>query len=98
MLVHAMVADTDCIDDADALRAASTAEVPGHRVMARSTLETFLPKFGVGHVRQLDHLSEMLVTRAWAIGAGRSSTPMTIDFDSTIRKVHGKQSQGAGVA
>ena len=72
MLSHAMVADTDCIDDADVLRAASTAEVLGHRVMAPSTLETFLPVFGVGHVRQLDRLSEMLFTRAWAIGAAPS--------------------------
>ena len=71
-LVHAMVAGTDCIDDADVLRAASTAEVIGHRDMAPSTLGTFLLKFGFGHVRQLDRLSEMLLTRAGAIGAAPS--------------------------
>ena len=71
-LAHAMVVGMDCIDDADVLRAASTAEVLGRRVMAPSTLGTFLPKFGFGHVRQLDRLSEMLFTRAWAIGAAPS--------------------------
>ena len=52
-LVHAMVAGADCIDDADLLRSASTAEVPGHKVMAPSTLGTFLRRFDFGHVRQL---------------------------------------------
>ena len=44
----------------------------GHRDMAPSTLGTFLLKFGFGHVRQLDRLSEMLLTRAGAIGAAPS--------------------------
>lgn len=59
-LVHAMVAGAACIDDADLLRSASTAEVLGHRVMAPSTLGTFLRRFDFGHVRQLDRLSELL--------------------------------------
>ena len=41
-LVHAMVAGADCIDDADVLRSGSTGRVFGHRVMAPSTLGTFL--------------------------------------------------------
>jgi hypothetical protein len=94
-LRHAMVADAGCIDDADLLRSASTAEVLGHRVMAPSTLGTFLRKFDFGHVRQLDRLAEALLARAWAMGAGPSSAPMTIDVDSTICEVHGKQKQGA---
>ncbi len=94
-LVHAMVAGAQCIDDADLLRSASTAEVLGHRVMAPSTLGTFLRKFDFGHVRQLDRLAELLLARAWAMGAGPSSAPMTIDVDSTICEVHGKKKQGA---
>lgn len=65
-LVHAMVAGADCIDDADLLRCASTAEVLGHRIMAPSTFGTFLRRFDFGHVRQLDRLSEALLARAWA--------------------------------
>jgi hypothetical protein len=65
-LVHAMVAGASFIDDADVLRSGPTAEVLGHRVMAPSTLGTFLRRFSFGHVRQLDKLAEALLTRAWS--------------------------------
>ncbi len=94
-LVHGMVAGADCIDDCDVLRSGATGSVLGHRVMAPSTLGTFLRSFTFGHVRQLDHLSEELLTRAWAMGAGPGDDPMIIDVDSTIVEVHGKQKQGA---
>ena len=94
-LVHAMVAGADCIDDADVLRSGSTAAVLGHKVMAPSTLGTFLRCFTFGHVRQLDKLSEAMLTRAWAVGAGPGDEPMTIDMDSTICPVHGDHKQGA---
>src|SRR5437868_4393220 len=57
-LVHSLLVGGDCIDDADVLRAGSTAAVLGHRVMAPSTLGTFLRSFTFGHVRQLDRLTE----------------------------------------
>jgi hypothetical protein len=66
-LVHSMVAGGDCIDDADVLRCGQTATVLGHRVMAPSTLGTFLRSFTFGHVRQLDRLTEQLLTRAWPL-------------------------------
>ena len=47
-LVHAMVAGAQCIDDADLLRSGSTAEVLAHKVMAPSTLGTFLRAFTNG--------------------------------------------------
>jgi len=94
-LVHAMIVGASCIDDADVLRSGSTASVLSHRVMAPSTLGTFLRNFTFGHVRQLDRVSETLMTRAWALGAGPGEEPMTIDLDSTICEVHGKQKEGA---
>jgi hypothetical protein len=94
-LVHAMVAGASFIDDADVLRSGSTAEVLGHRVMAPSTLGTFLRRFSFGHVRQLDKVAEAVLTRAWSAGAGPGACPMTIDIDSTIASVHGDQKQGA---
>jgi hypothetical protein len=69
-LVHAMLAGADCIDDADVLRCGATSQVLGHRVMAPSTLGTFLRAFTFGHVRHLDRLTEQLLARAWAAGAG----------------------------
>jgi hypothetical protein len=94
-LVHAMVAGANFIDDADVLRSGATAEVLGHRVMAPSTLGTFLRRFSFGHVRQLDKVAEALLTRAWPAGAGPGAEPMTIDIDSTITPVRGDQKQGA---
>jgi hypothetical protein len=94
-LVHAMVAGSECIDDCDVLRSGSTESVLGHDVMAPSTLGTFLRSFTFGHVRQLDAFSEQMLTRAWAFGAGPGDAPMTIDIDSTIQQVYGKQKQGA---
>lgn len=94
-LVHAMAAGAECIDDCDVLRAGSTERILGHQVMAPSTLGTFLRGFSFGHVRQLDRLSGELLTRAWSLGAGPGDGPMTIDIDSTIQRVYGKQKQGA---
>ena len=95
-LVHAMVAGGDCIDDLELLRAGSTASVLGHRVMAASTVGTWLRSFTFGHVRQLDRLTETTLSRAWAAGAGPGDGPLTIDLDSTICEVHGYHKQGAG--
>lgn len=94
-LIHSLLVGGDCIDDADVLRSGSTAAVLGHRVMAPSTLGTFLRSFTFGHVRQLDRLAEAVLTRAWAAGAGPGGEPMTFDLDSTITEVHGDQKQGA---
>ncbi len=95
-LVHSMVRGASHIDHADALRAGSTAGVLGHRVMAPSTLGTFLRAFSFGHVRQLEAVVGKLIERAWALGAGPGSEAMTIDIDSTICEVDGKHKQGAG--
>jgi hypothetical protein len=94
-LVHAMVAGASFIDDADLLRSGATSEVLGHKVMAPSTLGTFLRRFSFGHVRQLDKLAETLLARAWSAGAGPGAEPMTIDMDSTICPVHGDDKEGA---
>jgi Transposase DDE domain group 1 len=94
-VVHGLLAGGDCIDDVEVLRAGATARVLGHRVMAASTVGTFLRAFTFGHVRQLDRLAETALTRAWAAGAGPGDGPMTIDADSTICEVHGRAKQGA---
>ena len=72
-LVHGMLAGADSIDDMDVLRAGRTGLVLGHRVMAPSTLGTFLRAFTFGHVRQLDRVLDQVLSRAWAAGAGPDS-------------------------
>jgi len=94
-LVQSMVAGGDTIDDADILRSGATEQILSHRVMAPSTLGTFLRSFTFGHVRQLDKVAEVLLTRAWAAGAGPGDEPMTVDLDSTVCEVHGHHKQGA---
>jgi hypothetical protein len=44
--------------------------VLGHRVLAASTVGTWLRAFTFGHVRQLDKVTGELLTRAWAAGVG----------------------------
>src|SRR5664280_1552640 len=72
-LAHAMVAGGSHIDHADLLRAGATQSVLPHRVMAPSTLGTFLRAFTFGHVRQLDRVLAEALRRAWALGAGTGS-------------------------
>lgn len=95
-LVHAMALGADSIDDCDLLRAGGTETLLGHRVMAPSTLGTFLRSFSFGHVRQLDRVLAESIRRAWSAGAGPGCERLVIDIDSFIGEVHGSGKQGAG--
>jgi hypothetical protein len=95
-LVHAMALGADSIDDCDVLRAGGTEALLGHRVMAPSTLGTFLRSFSFGHVRQLDRVLAESIRRAWSAGAGPGGERLVIDIDSFIGEVHGSEKQGAG--
>ena len=95
-LAHALCAGGSHIDHADMLRAGATAGVLGHRVMAPSTLGTFLRSFTFGHCRQLEAVVGHSLERAWAAGAGPDDESLVIDIDSTICEVAGKYKQGAG--
>jgi hypothetical protein len=90
-----MALGADCIDDCDLLRAGRTGQVLGHRVVAPSTLGTFLRAFTFGHVRQLDRVLGQALTRAWAAGAGPGDGRLVVDVDSFVGPVHGRAKQGA---
>jgi hypothetical protein len=94
-LVHAMVAGASHIDHAEVLRSGGTERVLPHRVMAPSTLGTFLRAFTFGHVRQLEAVVGEALRRAWTLGAGPGSGRLVIDIDSTICEVEGHHKQGA---
>jgi len=94
-LVHAICAGADSIDDCDLLRSGSTGKVLGHRVMAPSTLGTFLRAFTFGHVRQLDRVLGEVLRRAWSGGAGPGPDRLVIDVDSFVGEVCGRLKQGA---
>jgi hypothetical protein len=90
-----LLAGGDSIDDVEVLRAGAIASVLGHRVMAASTIGRWLRAFTFGHVRQLDRLAEVALTRAWAAGARPGDGPLLMDADSTICEIYGKAKQGA---
>ncbi len=70
-------------------------QVLPHRVMAPSTLGTFLRGFTFGHLRQFD-----AVAARPCVGPGRSGLPerLVVDLDSTICEVAGKLKAGAASA
>ncbi len=95
-LVTAMIAGATHIDHVNILRAGATQAVLPFRVMAPSTIGTFLRGFTFGHVRQLDAVCSRALARAWQFGAGPDNQRLVVDLDSTICEVHGKQKRAAG--
>lgn len=92
-LVHTLVAGGDCIEDVPQLRAYA----PGCSVSTPSppsTFGTWLHRFALGHVRQLDKITETMLTRAWAADSGPWDGHTFIDTNSTICGVHGYARQG----
>jgi hypothetical protein len=94
-LVHAIVAGGSHIDHVDVLRCGGTQRVLPFRVMAPSTVGSFLRSFTFGHVRQLEAVVAETLRRAWALGAGPGAAQLVIDVDSTICEVQGATKQGA---
>lgn len=94
-VVAAMLAGGTHIDHVNMLRAGATQRVLPFKVMAPSTIGTFLRSFTFGHVRQLDAVCSRVLARAWETGTGPGDEPLVVDLDSTICEVHGKQKQAA---
>ena len=95
-LIAMMLAGGSHIVHGNMLRAGDTQAVLPFRVMAPSTLGTFLRAFTFGHIRQLDKVIAIMLGRAWRAGAGPGDgEAVVLDLDSTICEVHGKHKQGA---
>jgi hypothetical protein len=94
-LIAAMLAGATHIDHVNMLRAGATETVLPFKVMAPSTIGTFLRTFTFGFVRQLDAVAARLLANAWAAGAGPGGDDLVIDLDSTVCEVHGHAKQGA---
>jgi hypothetical protein len=95
-IVAGMVTGADCIDDLDVVRHGGMPVLFGG-VYAPSTLGSFLRAFTHGHVRQLQAVSrEFLVQLARRTSLLPGAGAVTfIDVDSLLRRVYGKQKQGA---
>jgi hypothetical protein len=94
-VVHALVAGANHIDHVDILRAGDIASVLPHRVMAPSTVGSFLRAFSFGHVRQLEAALAEAIRRAWTAGLGPGKVRLVMDLDSTVTEVEGKKKVGA---
>jgi Transposase DDE domain group 1 len=96
-IVAGMVTGADSIDDLDVVRHGGMPALSGG-VYAPSTLGEFLRSFTHGHVRQLQAASrEFLVQLAGRTPLLPGAAAVTfIDVDSLLRRVYGKQKQGAG--
>ena len=88
-LVHGMITGADSVDQMNVLRAGSTGLILGHRVMAPSDSRDFLARVRLGDVRQLDHVLDVSLARAWQAGAGPGDGPLVIDLDSFVGKEYG---------
>jgi hypothetical protein len=86
-LVFAMLLGAQSIDGCDLLRSGRTGRLLGIRVMASSTLGTFLRAFAFGHVRQLDRVLGLTLAKAWRAGAGPGAERLVIDVDSFVGQV-----------
>lgn len=95
-VIGAMLTGADSIDDTGVLRAGATGEVFTD-TRAPSTLGTWLRDFKWHNIRQLDAISREQLKRLWDAGAGPAEPtgPLTIDLDSTIVQVYGRDKQGA---
>ena len=95
-MVGGMLAGADCIDDMDVLRHGGMSALFGG-VYAPSTLGEFLRTFTHGHVRQLQAASrEFLIRLARRTPLLPGADAVTfLDVDSLLRRVYGKQKQGA---
>ena len=94
-LCHAMLLGADSIDDGEVLRTGRTGLMSGDRVLAPSTLGTFLRSVTFGQVRQLDRVLAETLRRAWQAGAGPGEQRLVIDLDSFVGEVHGYAKEGA---
>ena len=94
-LVASMLVGGCCIDDAGRLRAGASQAVLPFRVMAPSTVGSFVRSFTFGHVCQLDKAAEQALARAWSVGAAPDAAETTVDLDSTVCGVCGKAKHGA---
>lgn len=86
-LVAAILAGATHIDHVDRLRAGGTARVLPFRVMAPSTLGTFLRAFTFGQVHQLERAAVEAIRRAgvWVPDGRTEDDAMTIDQRPTRR-------------
>lgn len=98
-IVAGMLAGGDSIDDLNVLRAGDTGDALDFRVMAPSTIGTFLRSLTIGQIKQVDRVCGVMFERAWQAGAAPAADDVVVaDIDSSVHEVYGELKEGASWA
>ncbi len=95
-MAEAIALGARCLDDLAVTRGDEVqTDLRGFRVPAPQTAGSFLRRFTLGHIRQLDVALRVVNRRALALlGVGRGDR-LTLDFDSTYIRSYSSRRQGA---
>ncbi|MGH2806446.1 MAG: IS1380 family transposase [Actinomycetota bacterium] len=95
-IAEAVALGATCLDDLAITRADHAQEaLRGFAVPAPQTAGTFLRRFSLGHVRQLDKALRAVHKRAFQLLGISPGDRITLDFDSTYVRSYSSRRQGA---
>lgn len=95
-MTEAVALGAECLDDLAVARADHVQEeLRGFAVPAPQTAGSFLKRFTLGHIRQLDKALRAVHLRAFQLLGITSGKNVTLDFDSTYIRSFSSRRQGA---
>lgn len=96
-IAEAVALGATCLDDLAVARAdQAQEELRGFAVPAPQTAGSFLKRFTLGHIRQLDKALRAVHLRAFKLlGISTGEDVLTIDFDSTYIRSYSSRREGA---
>ncbi len=95
-MAEAVALGASCLDDLAVARADVAQEkLRGFAVPAPQTAGTFLRRFTLGHLRQLDKALREVHRRAFELLGIKRGDRLTLDFDSTYVRSHSSRREGA---
>ena len=95
-MAEAVALGAECLDDLAIARADhAQEELRGFAVPAPQTAGSFLKRFSLGHIRQLDKALRAVHLRAFMLLGVSTGDVVTLDFDSTYIRSYSSRRQGA---
>jgi len=95
-MAEAVALGATCLDDLAIARADhAQEELRGFAVPAPQTAGSFLKRFTLGHIRQLDKTLRVVHLRAFELLGVKQGQSVTLDFDSTYIRSYSSRRQGA---
>ena len=95
-MTEAVALGASCLDDLAIVRAdRAQEELRGFAVPAPQTAGSFLKRFTLGHIRQLDKALRAVHLRAFQLLGIAAGDRVTLDFDSTYIRSYSARRQGA---